>query len=66
MTTEWEDRMIAKISLKDRLNTVMSISCAFCVQTGMPISGKTVSRQLNKEKLVAQIPCHKPLISKQN
>ena len=27
---------------------------------------KTVSRRLNKEKLVTQIPCRKPLISKRN
>ena len=44
----------------------MSISYAFCEQTGKSISRKTVSRRLNKEKLVAQIPCRKLLISKKN
>ena len=66
MTTKQEDQMIAKMSLKDCFNTAMSISCAFCEQTGKPISRKTVSRRLNKEKLVARILCHKPLISKKN
>ena len=63
MTTKWVDRMIVKMSLKDRFDTAMSISRAFCEQTRKPIPRKkTVSRRLNKEKLVAQIPCHKPLI----
>ena len=58
--------MIVKISLKDRFDIVKSISRAFCEQTEKPISRKTVSRWLNKEKLVARIPCRKPLISKKN
>ena len=62
MTTKREDRVIVKMSLKDRFNTATSISHAFYEQTGKPISRKTVSRRLNKEKLVARIPCHKPLI----
>ena len=43
----------------------MFISCAFCEQTGKPISRKTASRRLDQEKLVARI-CQKPLISKKN
>ena len=66
MTTNREDRMIIKMSLKDRFDTATSISHAFCKQTGKPISRKTVSRKLNKEKLVARIPCCKPLIAKKN
>ena len=52
--------------LKDRFNTATSISRAFCEQTGKPISTKTVSRRLNNKKIVAPIPCCKPLISKKN
>ena len=52
------------MSLKDRFDTAASISHAFCEQTGKPISRKTVSQRLDKKKLVAQIPCRKPLISK--
>ena len=66
MTTKREDRMIVKMSLKDRFNTATSISRAFCVQTGKSIPRKTFFRRLNKEKLVARIPCRKPLISKKN
>ena len=66
MTTKGEDRMIVKMSLKDRFDTAMSISHAFCEQTGKPISRKTVSHRLNKEKLVARILSHKLLISKKN
>ena len=66
MTTKREDRMIVKMSLKDRFDTAKSISCTFCELTGKLISRKTVSRRLNKEKLMARIPCRKPLISKKN
>ena len=45
-----EDRMIVKMSLKDRFEEVTSISHAFCEQTGKPISRKSVSRRLNQEK----------------
>ena len=38
MTTKREDRMIVKMSLKDRFATALSISRAFCEQTGEPIS----------------------------
>ena len=48
--------MIVKMSLKDRFDTATYISQAFCEQTGKPVSRKTVSCRLNKEKLVAQIP----------
>ena len=66
MITKHEDQMIIKMSLKYHFDTVTSISCAFCEKTGKPISRKTVSRRLNKEKLVARISCCKPLISKKN
>ena len=66
MSTKWEDWMIVKMSLKDCFDTATSISHAFCEQTGKPISRKTVSHRLNKEKLVAWIPGCKPLISKKN
>ena len=66
MTTKQEGRMIVKMSLKDRFDTATSISRAFSEQTEKPISRKTVSRRLDKEKLVAWIPCRKPLISKKN
>ena len=66
ITTKQEVWMIVKMSLKDCFHTAMSISHAFCEQTGMPVSRKTVSHRLNKEKLMARIPCHKPLISKKN
>ena len=66
MTTKWEDQMIVEMSLKNRSDTTTSISRAFCGQTGKPMSRKTISRRLNKEKLVAWIPCRKPLISKKN
>ena len=49
LTTKREDRMIVKMSLKDRFDTTWSISRAFCEQTGKPITRKTVSRGLNKE-----------------
>ena len=42
MTTKREDRMIVKMSLKDRFDTATSISRAFCEKTGKPISRKTV------------------------
>ena len=64
MTTKREDRMIVILPLKDGFDIATSVSRAFCEQTGKPISRKTVSRRLNKEKLVARIPCRKPLISK--
>ena len=63
MTTKGEDLMIVKMSLKDRFDTTTSISRAFYERTEKPISRKTVSRRLNKEKLVALIPYRKPLIS---
>ena len=66
MTTKREDRMIVKMSLKDRFDTAASISRAFCEQIGKPTSRKTISRRLNKEELVAWISCRKPLISKKN
>ena len=66
MTTKCVDRMIVKMSIKDHFDTATSISHAFCEQTGKPSSRKAVSCQLNKETLVARIPCHKPLISKKN
>ena len=66
MTIKCEDRMIVKMSLKDRFDTATSISREFCEQTGKQLSRKTVFRRLNKEKLVVWIPCHKPLISKKN
>ena len=66
MITKREYRMIVKMSLKDRFDAATSISSAFCKQTGKPTSRKTVSRMLNKEKLVSQIPFRKPLISKKN
>ena len=66
MTTKREDRMVVEMSLKDHLDTAKSISRAFCEQTGKPISRKTVSCRLNKEKFMARIPCRKPLISKKN
>ena len=66
MTTKREGRMIVKMSLKDRFDTVTCNCRAFCELKGKPISRKTVSCRLNKEKLVAQIPCRKPLISKKN
>ena len=66
MTTKWKDRMIVKMSLKDRFDTATSISRASCEQIGKPISRKTVSRRLNNEKLVARIPCCKSLFSKKN
>ena len=65
MTTKREDRMIVKMSLKDSFDTA-SVSREFCEQIGKPISRKTVSRKLNKENFVAQIPCRKPLILKKN
>ena len=66
MTNKWKDWMIFKISLKDHFDKAMSISHAFCELIGKPISRKTVSHWLNKEKLVARIQCCKPLISKKN
>ena len=37
-----EDRMIVKMSLKDRFDSETSISRAFCEQTEKPISRNTV------------------------
>ena len=62
MTTKREDRMIVKMTF----DTATSFLCMFYEQTGKLISRKTVSRRLNKEKLVAPILCRKPLISKKN
>ena len=58
--------MIVKMSLKDLFYKAKSICRAFCEKTGKPISRKSVSCWLNKEKLVARIPCRKRLISKNN
>ena len=66
MTTKRQDRMNIKMSLKDRFDTAMSIARVSCEQTGKPISRKTISRRLNKEKFVTRIPYHKPLISTKN
>ena len=66
MITKREDWMIVKMSLKDSLDTTTPIFCAFCGQTGKPTSRKTVSRRLNKEKLMAWILYRKHLISKKN
>ena len=63
MTTKQEDWMIVKMSLKGSFNTAMSISRAFCEQTGKTIS---ISRRLEKEKPVTRIPWSKTLISKKN
>ena len=52
--------------LKDCFNSATSTFRAFCEQTEKLISRKTVSHRLNKEKLMAWIPCCKPLISKKN
>ena len=51
LTTKREDRMIVKMSFKDRFDTATSTSLVFCEQTGKLISRKTVSRRLNKENL---------------
>ena len=40
MNTKRENRMIIKMSLKDRFDRAPSISLAFCEQTGKPISRK--------------------------
>ena len=40
MITKGKDRMIVKISLKDRFDTATSIYRAFCEQTGKQISRK--------------------------
>ena len=45
--------MIVKMSLKDCFDIATSIFHAFYEQTGKPISRKTISHRLNKEKLVA-------------
>ena len=66
ITSKREDRMIVKISLKERFDTAMSISHTFCEQTGKSISRKTVFCRLIQEKLVPQIACCKLLISKEN
>ena len=66
MTTEREDQMFIKMSLKDCFDTATSISRAFCEKTGKPIFKKRFPRRLNKEKLMARIPCRKSLISKKN
>ena len=66
MTTKQEDRMIVKISLKDRFDIATSISRAFCEQKRKSVTRKSVSRCLNKEKLAAWNPCHKPLVSKKD
>ena len=66
MTTKRENRMIVKMSLKERFDTATSISRTIWELTGKPTSWKSVSRRLNKEKLVAQIPCRKHFISKKN
>ena len=66
MTTKQEDRMIVKISLKDRFDIATSISRAFCEQKRKSVTRKSDSRCLNKEKLSALNPCHKPLVSKKN
>ena len=58
--------MVVKMYLKDSFDSATSISCAFCEQTGKPIFRKTVSRRLDKEKLVTGIPCRKLLNSKKN
>ena len=65
MTTKRYDPMIVKMSLKDRFDTATSISRAYCERKRKPISWKTVSPRLNKERIVAQITC-KHLISKKN
>ena len=44
----------------------MYISRVFCEQTEKKISKKTVTRRLDKEKLVARIPWSKLLISTKN
>ena len=66
MTTKREDQMSVKLSLKYCFDWATSICRAFCEQTGKPISRKTVSHRLDKEKLMAEIPCRKPLIWKKN
>ena len=66
ISTEREGRMIVKMVLKDRFDIATSIYRAFCENTGKPITRKTVSRWLNKEKIVARIPRSKPLISGKN
>ena len=63
-TTKREDQMIVKMSLKHRLDMATSISCAFCEQTGKPISRKL--KLVNKEKFVSRFPYRKSLISKKN
>ena len=61
MITKREDQMIVNMSLKDSFDSATSISRAFCESTGKPIPRETVSHRFNNEKLVARIPCRKPL-----
>ncbi|XP_029643472.1 uncharacterized protein LOC115217893 [Octopus sinensis] len=61
-----QDRIMIRMSLKDRFKSATEISHEFGYTSDVNVSRKTVSRRLQVSELLAHAPAKKPLISKKN
>lgn len=66
ITTAQQDRLIVKMSLKDRFNTAAKISRELKQRSIVQASRQTVTRRLHASGLQSRVPARKPLISKKN
>ena len=65
-TSTKQDRIMVKMSIKDRFNSAAEISHELNVSYGCHVSRKTVLRRLTSAGLNARVPASKSLISKKN
>lgn len=65
-TSVKEDRIMVRLSLKDRFKSAAEISRELSESYECHVSRKTVSRRLIRAGLNARVPASKPLISKKN
>lgn len=65
-TSAQQDRIITRMSLKDRFKTAAEISRELGSTSDCRVSRQTVSRRLDEVGLHARVPAKKPLISKKN
>ena len=65
-TTKREDRIMQRMTLKDRFETSAGIARIMEATTSVNVSRKTVSRRLKEIGLFARRPQKKPLISLKN
>lgn len=62
-TSQREDHLIKRISLRDRFKTAVDIRTEFGESSGTQISVETVRRRLRKQNLNARTPATKPLLT---